>query len=285
MRKMLDNRVEREVLSLIEGVAYASVPAWYGSVRRNLKMDLIVPKNRAGHAPMPLIIWICGGAFRCVSRSAWLPELMGFARRGYCVASIEYRTVNEGTYADSYADVKSAIRYLKAHAAEYCIDTGRIAVMGESAGGTMASFAGVAGHIREFDRGDYLEYDSSVHAVVDFYGIVDCTCNPIQADGRDIPPFMMEDFLGLDYSREDALRASPIAYINADTPPFLIFHGNRDNRVPFEQSVRLYEALRAAGVRADFYELDGADHGEDSFYQPEKLEIVDRFLREVLHIG
>lgn len=282
MKKTLNSTVEHEVLSLITDVAFANVPAWYGAVRQNLLMDLIVPKNREQHAPMPLIIWICGGAFRCVSHSAWIPELIPFAQRGYVVASIEYRTVNDGTFRDAYADVKSAIRYLKAHADEYCIDANRIAVMGESAGGTMASIAGTTGNKPIFVSGDYLEYDSSVQAVVDLYGIVDCSHNPITFDGRDIPPFMMEDFLGLDYDEATAREASAISYIDAHTPPFLIFHGNKDVRVPLEQSQRLYEALQAAGVRSDFYVVDGAGHGADCFYQQEKIELIDTFLKEVL---
>lgn len=282
MKKTLSNHADHEVLSLITNVAYANVPAWYGTVRRNLVMDMIVPKARENHAPLPLIIWICGGAYRCVSSSAWIPEMMDLARRGYVIASIEYRTVHDTSYEGSYADIKAAIRYLKAHAADYCIDASRIAIMGESAGGTMASFAGTTAKIKDFDCGDYLEFDSSVNAVVDFYGIVDYNHNPITCDGRDIPPFMIEDFLGLEYSRETANRASAIRYVDADTPPFLIFHGTEDKRVPIEQSDRMYEALQKAGVRADYYRLEGADHGEDCFYRREIMDIIHSFLQEVM---
>lgn len=282
MKKILKARYDKEVLSLISGVTFASVPAWYGFTRQNLCMDVIAPKVREGHAPMPLLIWICGGGYRCVNRSIWLPSMMTFAERGYVVASIEYRTVNDGTYEAAYADVKSAIRYLKAHAAQYCIDPGRIAIMGESGGGTMCSFAGTTGAIRDFDQGDFLEYDSSVHAVVDIYGIVDFLHAPITPDGRDVPPFLVEDFLGLDYSEATARRASAITYVSADTPPFLILHGDQDPRVPIVQSEMMYEALTKAGVRADFVQLEGAGHGDDSFYQPQILDIIDGFLREVL---
>lgn len=130
MKRTLSNAVEHEVLALVKDIAFASVPSWYGATRRNLEMDLIVPKERNGHAPMPLIVWICGGAFRCVDRAVWLPELLPLARHGYVIAGIEYRTVGEGDVRDAYCDVKSAIRYLKAHAADYCIDPGRVASPG-----------------------------------------------------------------------------------------------------------------------------------------------------------
>ncbi len=280
MKRTLNNFVDREMLSLIEGVAFANVPAWYGATRRDLKMDVIAPKEREGHAPMPLIVWICGGAYRCVDRAVWLPQFLPLARRGYVIAGIEYRTAGEGDVRDAYCDVKTAIRYLKAHAAEYCIDPGRIAVAGESGGGTLATFAGACPAFSEFDRGDFLEYGSDVQAVVDFYGIVDYARDPFLTDGRDVPPFLLEDFLGLGYTQEEARRLSPISFVSADTPPFLIFHGNRDIRVPIAQSERLYDALQKAGVRADYYVVDGAGHGDASFYQDEKLEIVAAFLEE-----
>lgn len=283
MKKIITAKYDKKVLSLISGVAFADVPAWYGCTRRSLKMDIIAPKERTGHALMPLIIWVCGGGYRCVNRSVWLPAMMYFAERGYVIASIEYRTVNDGTYEAAYADVKSAIRYLKAHAEHYCIDSNRIAIMGESGGGTMSSFAGATGKIRCFDQGDFLEYDSSVNAVVDIYGIVDFQHSPITPDGRDVPPFLVEDFLGLKYDDEIAKRASAITYIDEDTPPFFIMHGDKDRRVPIVQSEMMYDALNAAGVRADFLVLEGAGHGDDSFYQPEVLDAVDGFLKEVLN--
>ena len=282
MKRTLSNAVEHEVLALVKDIAFASVPSWYGATRRNLEMDLIVPKERNGHAPMPLIVWICGGAFRCVDRAVWLPELLPLARHGYVIAGIEYRTVGEGDVRDAYCDVKSAIRYLKAHEADYCIDPGRVAVAGESAGGTLACFAGACAGHSAFDRGDFLEQDSGVQAVVDLYGIADYTHEPFLPDGRDLPPFLMEDFLGVNCPPEEAESLSPIHFVNAQTPPFLIFHGNRDVRVPIAQSERLYAALQKVGVRADYYVVDGAGHGAPSFYQDEKRNIIVKFLDDVL---
>ena len=82
MRKQLCIENKREVLSLITDITFSNVPCWYGGSRRDLKMDLIVPKNRSNHPACPVIVWICGGAYRVVNRSVWLPEMIK-AREGY----------------------------------------------------------------------------------------------------------------------------------------------------------------------------------------------------------
>lgn len=79
MREYLAVEKKREALSLITAVTYANVESWYGATRRDLHMDLIVPKNRENHRPLPTIVWFCGGAFRVMDRSVWMPELMRFA--------------------------------------------------------------------------------------------------------------------------------------------------------------------------------------------------------------
>jgi len=281
MKRSLKVQVEQEVLSLVTGISFSCVPSWYDSTMRNLKMDLIIPKHREGHAACPTIVWVCGGAYRVVDRSVWIPQMMYFARRGYVVASIEYRTSNEAEFPAALIDSKAAVRYLKAHAKEFCIDPERICIMGESAGGTMANLVGVTGENREFDQGDNLNADSSVKAVVDFYGGTDLVHTSVNV-GPGVPPWTIQDFLGPDYTEEAASKASAVTYVNEKTPPFMILHGEEDPLVPLEQSSQLYETLRKHGVEAEMYTIDGAGHGADEFYQEEVLKLVENFLARVL---
>lgn len=282
MKKTIDPQIDHEVLSLITNISYSCVPAWYGGTRRNLKMDMIAPKNRTRNRKLPLIVWFCGGGFRVVDRAIWLPEMMHFARNGYIVASVEYRTCNEEAFPGALIDAKAAIRYLKAHAEDYCIDPERICVMGESAGGTLASLAALTGGIEEFEQGDFLEVDSSVNAVIDFYGSVDLVNVTVQSAGRDVPPWLLQDFLGIDYTEDTAAKASAVSYVSEKTPPVLIFHGSSDTTVPIAQSERFYEELQKNHVDSSFYVLNGAGHGEDCFYQEQTWEIMDDFLKRVL---
>lgn len=275
MKQQIRVKRKQEALSLITQIAYANVSSWYNCSRRDMYMDLIVPKTMEGHERMPVIVWVCGGAFRVVDRSVWVPELLHFARAGYVVASVDYRTGNEAVFPYPLMDVKAAIRYLKAHSAEYCIDPERIFIMGESAGATLACLAGVTAGRKEYEIGEYLEYDSRVAGVVDYYGIASFTKSPY------VIPDLAVNFLGEDYSEETAEAASAVCQVDENTPPFLILHGAEDRRVPAGQSEAFYEKLMEKGARAEFWILEEAAHGDDLFYQDEMADRILEFLNNV----
>lgn len=289
MRNQLCVERKSEVLSLIPNVSFSNVPCWYGASRRDLKMDLIVPKNRTAHPACPAIVWICGGAYRVVNRAVWLPEMMRFARAGYVVASIEYRTSNEANFPTQLIDVKSAVRFLRVHAKEFCVDPDRIYAMGESAGGTMASLLGMTGDQKEFDQGDHLDQSSAVQGVVDYYGVVDLSDASAERDrmsaaanqSNDVPYFAFEEFLGVGYGKAEAEKASAIRYISEKAPPFMILHGTKDTVVPMAQSEALFDALQKQGVPCEFLVIEDAAHGDDLFYQDEVSDAVLRFLNSI----
>ena len=290
MQQQLHVERKREVLSLITDITFANVPCWYNASRRDLKMDLIVPKKRDGHAPCPAIIWICGGAYRVVNRAVWMPEMMPFARAGYVVAGVEYRTGNEAVFPAQLEDVRSAVRFLRAHAKEFCVDPGRIYAMGESAGGTLACLLGTTGEEKDFDRGDYTDQSGAVQGVVDFYGIADLTGSSAEKDrlaaavrpgNDDVPYFTLEEFLGIGYGKEQAKKASAAAYITPRTPPFMILHGTADAVVPMQQSRLLYDALQKNGVFCNLLFLENAGHGDDLFFQEETTGRILDFLHSL----
>lgn len=293
MKQTIKVETRHAVNSLLTGIGFSVVSDWYHATYRTLKMDLIIPKHRENQAPRPCLLFLCGGAFYTVNGSVWMPELAWFAERGYVVATAEYRTSNHAEFPAALIDAKAAVRFLKAHAAEFCIDPERIAIAGESAGGTLCSLVGVTGGMAEYEQGDYLEYDSRVAAVVDYYGLVDMAAVNEEmpailerikgvptADA--IPPWMMEAFLGLNYTQEDLARASAINYVTPETPPFMILHGTEDMGVNIaRQSDVFYDKLAANGVRTEYYRLEGEGHGADAFYQPEIKEKILAFLNEI----
>lgn len=208
----------------------------------------------------------------CDARFVQGESAMQFDMSG--VAAVDYRVTAQAPYPAAVCDVKQAIRFLKAHSGEFGIDKEHIAVMGESAGGYLAAMAGV--NDPAYDTGDWLGESSAVQAVIDYYGVADLkvTGNDPACDRQ------IAEFAGS--SDPAALeQASPVYRVGPDAPPFLIFHGDSDQLVPISESEALYEALIRQGVRADFYVVEGEEHGADAFYQPNIREIICGFLDEV----
>ena len=126
MIEKLKGKADMHCLTLISDVTYAHQVYWFNNTMRPMKMSLILPKDRPHEGPRPLLVWLCGGGFRVMDKDVWIPQLVYFAQHGYTVASIQYRTTNESVFPDPIVDIKAAIRYLRAHAAEFFIDPTKV---------------------------------------------------------------------------------------------------------------------------------------------------------------
>jgi acetyl esterase/lipase len=219
-----------------------------------------------------------GGGFSMVDRTANLNQRTYVADQGYVVASIQYRTVANGaTYKDAVADVKSAIRYLRANADTYDIDADNVAVWGQSAGGYLAAMTGVTNGDKSFDVGDNLDQNSEVQGVVDEFGPADLSTLAADYDtaaqkanytaGNTAAQWVYGP--GTKKSIEDRTSqiaaADPSTHITSKTAPFVLFHGSADNLVSPSQTLNLHNALRAKGIDSTRYVLTGAGHGDVSF--------------------
>ena len=160
-----------------EGVTYAA-PAGY----RPLQLDVWVP---ASAAPPPLVVWIHGGAWLFGDRR-YLPETLRpnqlfeeLINAGLAVATIDYRHALEAQFPAQLHDVKAAVRYLRAYADALGVDTSRIGVWGESAGGHLAALIALTAQRPELEGTlGVLDESSAVDAVVDWYGVADLTLPP-----------------------------------------------------------------------------------------------------------
>ena len=219
-----------------------------------------------------------------MSVSAHLAYLCDLAREGFVVASVQYRKSNEAVFPAQLEDVKAAIRYLKAHSERYGIDPERFGVMGESVGGHLTVMTALTGGHKEFDKGDYLEYSSAVQAACPWYPVVDLTTMPGMDNEAEAALTWETMFLGKNvYNfKKDAMKLSPLHYVTKTAPPFLIIHGNDDKCVPFEQGVRLHDALEEAGCDVTLLEVDGADHADLRFFQKEIWDNMIAFFKEKL---
>lgn len=262
-------------------ITYAQVDSWYGHSRRDLKMDLIYPEDMEGRT-YPCIVWICGGGWLRMDKSAHLAYLAQLAQKGFAVASVEYRTSNEGSFPMQLVDVKAAIRYLKAHAERYRINRDAFGVMGESAGGYLACMAALDMDA-SLEVGDYLEQSSEVQAACPWYPPTDLATFPHENEKQAAASAesLMMGFSVMDHP-EKAKENSPVSKVTPAAPPFFIIHGNEDKTVPFSQSEELYEVLEKDGCDVTLLALDGADHADLMFFQEKVWEQITEFFIRTL---
>ena len=244
---------------------------------KRLFLDLYLPEQ--AQAPVPLIIWVHGGAWQGGDKAGHIPALAPLTTRGYAVASINYRLSQEAVFPAQIYDCKAAVRWLRAHAAEHDLNPDHFGAWGASAGGHLVALLGTSGGVKELE-GDLgnLEHSSRVQAVCDWFGPTDFLKMrdfPSRIDRRraDAPEALLVGGL-LEERKEECRRANPITHITAKSPPFLIMHGDQDNIVPFNQSELLHAALKQAGVEVTFEPVKGAGHG---FNRPDLEEMVVSF--------
>ena len=237
----------------------------------------------------PLIVYIQGSAWMKQNCYLSLPLLCPVARKGYIIASVEYRSAETAPFPGAIQDVKAAVRFLRAHAEDYGIDPERIAAWGDSSGGHTAVMLGLTGDMPEFRTDLYRAQSDAVSAVIDFYGPTDVTKindaprNPVYtADPDHIPENIL--FRGNVREHPDISQpGNPLNYVLKEKklPPFFIAHGDWDDMVPFNQSVLLYQKLLDCGKPAEFCKVAGAGHGT-AFWTDELLELTGKFIRAYL---
>lgn len=167
----LDVQVKTPLINQISNVVYEQVPM-RGYPNVAMKMDILQPKS---DKKLPAIVYVTGGGFINANKDNGIQLRMHLAQAGYVVSSIEYRVAPTAKFPQPLEDVKSAIRYLKAHADRYGIDPDRVGIVGGSAGGYLTAMAGTTSGTRTFDTGDNLNVTSDVKAAVDLYGLSDLT--------------------------------------------------------------------------------------------------------------
>ena len=183
MKKVFDPGTKKKTLTLVDNIVYSTVKDLEGNPLE-LKLSVLLQNGNSemraavgeddpkeDHSPKPALVWVPGGGWKGTDKNMMLGEMTEFANAGYVVASIYYRSSAQGHYPDQLIDVKTAIRFLRAHAAEYEIDPERIGIFGRSAGGHLAAAAAM--NQDGFDSEEWSGYSSKVQACSDMFGPVD----------------------------------------------------------------------------------------------------------------
>lgn len=258
------------------------------------KLDIYLPK--AEKKKYPVIVYIYGSAwFSNRSKGADLNTVgKALLDAGFAVVMPNHRSSMDAKFPAPVNDIKAAIRFVRANAAKYKLDTNFVGISGSSSGGNMAAMAGTSRNVKqqthgsvtvdiEGNVGSYTHYSSSVDAVVDWFGptnmlVMDsCGGTDFKHNAANSPA---SAYIGgpIQENKDKCLLASPITYVDPSDPPFLIFHGDKDRVVPHCQSELLFDALQKAGVKSQFYLVPNGQHGPGVHVEGNLKLMTDFFL-------
>jgi acetyl esterase/lipase len=229
----------------------------YGQYPENVLDIVQSPAPALKNRPGVLVIhgggWIEGDKERVLERFC-----VPLVQHDFVVANVEYRLAKAAAAPAAVQDVLAAARWFRDHAGRYKVDPNQILVLGASAGGHLALMIGMA--LPSADLGPAIK----IAGVINLFGVSD-VADLMQGPHQQSAALQwIPDQPGrLDLAR----RLSPITYVRAGLPPILTIHGDADAVVPYDQSVRLTKALKAAGDDAELITVPGGQHG----FQPDQL--------------
>jgi acetyl esterase/lipase len=239
--------------------------------------------------PRPCVVVVHGGSWSS-GNAQQLPELNSeLARKGYQVATINYRLAPKYQNPAPVEDIASALAYLRAHAGALHIDTTRFVLLGRSAGGQIALLAAYTLPTGQTMSGQTAPGDG-IRGVISFYGPADMVwgysipANPLIMDSRKV----MEDYLGGPYPKvpDNYAASSPVLAVTPQSPPTLLIHGQNDVIVAYEHSIRLSDKLEQDGVPHYLLTLPWATHGCDFTLNGPSGQLstyaVETFLEKIL---
>jgi acetyl esterase/lipase len=243
-------------------------------------LDVYLPEAEKPTYPVVVLIygsaWI-GNNLKGTDLATLGKELLD---AGFAVVTPNHRSSTDAKFPAQINDIKAVIRFIRANAAKYQIDTSFIGITGSSSGGHLAALTGTSGFVKQYtvgsatadiegNVGEYLTYSSSVDAVVDWFGptdflLMDSCGSTLVHNAANSPE---SSLIGgpIQDNPEKCSLANPITYIDSNDPPFLILHGDADPLVPHCESELLFNALQKANVSSQFILVPGAQHGPGLF--------------------
>ncbi len=234
------------------------------------RMDVYLPANRS-FAETPSLILLHGGGWSGGSRHNLSAYIDSFKTRlpDYAIFNIDYRLVSSNTkFTAQETDIKTAVDFIYAQAKNYKINIGKLVMVGVSAGAHLSLLQA------------YKNASPKIAAVIDFFGPADLISmynNPWNA----MIPHLMESMIGgTPLTNKAYADLSPVSFINAATPPTLIFHGKQDYMVDVAQSKTLQQKLQQAGVVNELIVYSNAGHGWFGNTLSDSFDKIEVFLKQ-----
>jgi acetyl esterase/lipase len=249
-------------------VRWATLAPWEFQMTNNIvykkangyecKLDVITPGTRS--IARPTLICIHGGGFVAGNKEETSLVALPYLAKGMNFVTVEYRLAPISLAPAAVDDCRCALRWVFTNAKEYGFDLNRLVLRGASAGGHLVLMTGLvpadAGFDNECMDGDYP--DLKVAAIINYFGPTDLTTLLHSQP----PKWYVLRWLGDSPNMDElARRLSPVNYVRPGSPPVITIHGDNDQSVPYDQALRLKEALRRAGVPNQLHTVRGGGHG------------------------
>lgn len=266
-----------------------------GDAMQYHRLDIYLPKVEK--PTYPAVISIYGSAWLSNSSKGADLSTLGKALldAGFAVVTPNHRSSMDAKFPAQINDIKAAIRFIRANAEKYQIDTTFIGITGSSSGGHLAALAATSGLVKQYtvgsatadiegNVGQYLTYSSSVDAVVDWFGPSDflvmdsCGSSMVHNDSNSPESSLIGG--PIQENKDKCALANSITYVDANDPPFLILHGDKDPLVPHCNSEMLFDALQKAGVPSQFVLVPNGQHGPGLFEEKYVKMMTDFFTKE-----
>ncbi len=253
-----------------EGVVIHENVSYLGPGREE-KLDIYLPANRPLNVKSPAVVMIHGGGWRGGDKAALREFNIGtnLAKVGYVCVSVNYTLDPHESWPQNLWDCKNAVRFLRANAWKYQVDSEHIGVIGGSAGGHLSLMVAYTTGVPELEPpAPYPGISSKVSAVVNLYGITNLlTSKKTDDKGNPIAQSKVSWALLNEASMKNDLearkKASPVYQAKRTSPPTLILHGTTDTTVDRDQATELAAKLKELGVEHQVYMLDGIGHTFD----------------------
>ena len=232
---------------------------------REMELHIEKPADWKATDQRPAVVFFFGGGWVGGTPEQFRPQSEYFAGRGIVGLRVEYRTIPKGDKGPPLvccADAKSAMRYVRGHAAELGVDPTRIAAAGGSAGGHLAAFTALVDGLD--DPGDDTKISCRPDALVLF--------NPVFNNGP--------GQWGYERVGERFRDFSPAHHVSNAAPPTCVFLGDADKLIPVMVLREFEAAMKVAGVRCDAHVYPGAGHGffNKEPHKSQTLAEADKFL-------
>ena len=249
---------------------------YQGANNTQLKLDVWYQHDVT--TPSPTLVYIHGGGWIFGTKEGSVLQFLPFLEKGWTVVNVEYRMASNSLAPAAVEDTRCALRWVYRNAKQWRFDTTKIVLTGHSAGGHLALITGMLPEGTGLDNQCYGEEKLNVAAIINWFGISDV--NDL-IKGSNLKNYAAMWMGSQPNAEETARRVSPLTYVRSGLPPILSIHGDKDDVVPYSQSLRLHEALDKAKVPNQLLTIKDAGHG--GFSQTDYVrsyETIWTFLRQ-----